>query len=64
MSRATKALNRVVQSAVKTGHMVIIVGRGSQIDPWKGRRDVLHVRIVALLDKRIPLCDGARGNFL
>jgi CMP/dCMP kinase len=46
-----EALNRVVQSAVKTGHMVI-VGRGSQMI-LGDRRDVLHVRIVSSLEKRI-----------
>lgn len=45
------ALSRVVQAALKTGH-VVVVGRGSQI-LLKDRRDVLHVRIVADLEKRI-----------
>src|SRR5258708_15709816 len=48
----TKALRRVVLSAVTAGH-VIIVGRGSQVF-LDQRRDVLHVRIVAPLDRRIP----------
>ncbi len=46
-----EALEHVVQAAVKTGHMVII-GRGSQV-LLGDRRDVLHVRIVSSLEKRI-----------
>ncbi len=46
-----RALNNVVNAAVKQGH-VVIVGRGSQVVLAK-RRDVLHVRIVAPLDMRV-----------
>jgi CMP/dCMP kinase len=46
-----EALEHVVQAAVKTGHMVI-VGRGSQV-LLAGRRDVLHVRIISSLEKRV-----------
>ena len=42
---------RVIDAAVKTGH-VVIVGRGAQV-LLADRRDVLHVRIVAPLDVRI-----------
>jgi cytidylate kinase len=41
-----------VQGAAETGH-VVIVGRGSQV-VLANRRDVLHVRIVAPLELRIP----------
>ncbi|MBV9229217.1 MAG: cytidylate kinase-like family protein [Chloroflexi bacterium] len=46
-----EALSRVVEAAVAAGH-VVIVGRGSQVLLAK-RRDVLHVRVVASLNKRI-----------
>jgi CMP/dCMP kinase len=45
------ALQRVVEAAVETGRTVI-VGRGSQV-LLAGRRDVLHVRVIAPLDRRI-----------
>jgi cytidylate kinase len=45
-------LRQVVEAAAETGHAVI-VGRGSQII-LADRRDVLHVRIVAPLQRRIP----------
>jgi cytidylate kinase len=47
-----EALVHVVQGAAETGH-VVIVGRGSQV-VLANRRDVLHVRIVAPLELRIP----------
>ncbi len=46
-----EARRRVIEAAVKTGH-VVIVGRGAQA-LLANRRDVLHVRIVAPLDARI-----------
>jgi len=45
------AVSNVVQAAAKGRHAVI-VGRGSQV-LLGGQRDVLHVRIVAPLEKRI-----------
>jgi len=45
------ALHRVVAAAVSEGQ-VVIVGRGSQV-LLRGRREVLHARIVAPLDQRI-----------
>lgn len=45
------AVTHVVQAAAEAGH-VVIVGRGSQVI-LADRRDVLHVRIVAPLEKRI-----------
>jgi CMP/dCMP kinase len=46
-----EALNRVVQGALATGH-VVIVGRGGQV-LLHDHRDVLHTRIVAPLEQRI-----------
>ena len=46
-----EARRRVIDAAVKTGH-VVIVGRGAQV-LLADRRDVLHVRIVAPLDLRV-----------
>jgi CMP/dCMP kinase len=46
-----EALNRVVQGALATGH-VVIVGRGGQV-LLHDHRDVLHVRVVAPLEQRI-----------
>jgi cytidylate kinase len=46
-----EALSRVVNAAVATRHAVI-VGRGAQV-LLKDWRDVLHVRIIAPLEKRI-----------
>ena len=46
-----KARHRVIEGAVATGH-VVIVGRAAQV-LLADRRDVLHVRVVAPLDKRI-----------
>jgi cytidylate kinase len=45
------ALSKVVLAAAEGGH-VVIVGRGSQL-VLAGRRDVLHVRVVAPLEQRI-----------
>jgi CMP/dCMP kinase len=45
------ALHRVVKGAVATGH-VVIVGRAAQVI-LAGRRDTLHVRVVAPLERRI-----------
>jgi cytidylate kinase len=47
-----EALNHVVEGAVASGH-VVIVGRGGQVLLGQ-QRDVLHVRIVAPLEQRIP----------
>lgn len=46
------ALEKVVSSAATAGN-VVIVGRGSQVI-LEQRRDVLHVRVVASLEQRIP----------
>lgn len=46
-----EALNKVVSAAVEAGN-VVIVGRASQMRLAQ-RRDVLHVRIVASLERRI-----------
>jgi cytidylate kinase len=46
-----EARRKVVEAAVASGHAVII-GRGSQV-LLAGRRDVLHVRIIAPLEQRI-----------
>ncbi len=46
------ALRNVVLAAVNTGH-VVIVGRGAQV-VLAGYKDVLHARIVAPLERRIP----------
>src|SRR6266487_3881691 len=46
-----EALRKVVKSAVDTGQ-VVIVGRGSQV-LLAHRRDVLHARVIAPLDRRI-----------
>jgi cytidylate kinase len=46
-----EALRQVVTAAATTGH-VVIVGRGSQV-LLADRRDILHVRIVAPLERRI-----------
>lgn len=46
-----EALQQFVQAATNTGH-VVIVGRGGQVI-LSGRRDVLHVRVVATLEQRI-----------
>jgi cytidylate kinase len=45
------ARRKVVETAVARGQ-VVIIGRGSQV-LLSGRRDVLHVRIIAPLDQRI-----------
>lgn len=47
-----EALSKVVTTSAESGN-VVIVGRGSQM-VLAGRRDVLHVRIVAPLEQRIP----------
>ena len=47
-----EALKHVVEGAVATGH-VVIVGRGAQVLLGQ-HRDVLHVRIVAPIEQRIP----------
>jgi cytidylate kinase len=46
-----KTISQIVNAAVAQGH-VIIVGRGSQM-LLAQQRDVLHVRIIAPLEKRI-----------
>jgi cytidylate kinase len=46
-----EALNQVIEAAVTLGH-VVIVGRGAQVVLAR-RRDILHARIVAPLEKRI-----------
>ncbi len=45
------ALQRVVQAAAREGH-VVIVGRGGQM-ALGDQRAVLHIRIIAPLDKRV-----------
>src|SRR5438067_959739 len=47
-----KALEKVVTSAATAGH-VVIVGRAAQVILAK-QRDVLHVRVVASIEQRIP----------
>ena len=54
-----EARRRVIDAAVKTGH-VVIVGRGSQVQLAQ-RRDVLHVRIVASLERRIQYVMSREG---
>ncbi|HEX2913560.1 MAG TPA: cytidylate kinase-like family protein [Chloroflexia bacterium] len=46
-----EARRKVVEAAVASGH-AIIIGRGAQV-LLAGRRDVLHVRIIAPLEQRI-----------
>jgi cytidylate kinase len=53
------ALHKVVMAAVKTGN-VVIVGRASQVQLAQ-RRDVLHVRIVAPLERRIQYVMSREG---
>lgn len=53
------ALNKVIKAAVATGK-VVIVGRGSQVQLAQ-RRDVLHVRIVASLERRIQYVMSREG---
>ncbi len=54
-----EALDRVVQGAVATGH-VVIVGRGAQV-LLGDRRDVLHARVVAPLEQRITYVMSREG---
>ncbi len=53
------ALHMVVESAVREGNAVI-VGRGAQV-LLGNRRDVLHTRLVAPLDKRIAYVAAREG---
>ena len=46
-----RVVNRIVRAAAARGH-VVIVGRASQVILAK-LRDVLHVRIIALVEKRL-----------
>ena len=50
LARYRRALGEVIEAVVEQGQ-VVIVGRGSQ-KLLEGRRDVLHVRIVAPLERR------------
>ncbi len=54
-----QTLTTSVQAAVEQGH-VVIIGRGSQV-LLAGRRDVLHVRIVAPLEQRITYVARREG---
>lgn len=54
-----EALTKVVDAASATRH-VVIVGRGAQVI-LADRRDVLHVRIVAPLEKRIEYVEKREG---
>jgi len=54
-----EALRHVVQAAASAGHAVI-VGRGGQAI-LADRRDVLHVRVVAPLDRRIAYVARREG---
>jgi cytidylate kinase len=54
-----QALSMTVQAAADQGH-VVIVGRGGQM-LLAGRRDVLHVRVVAPLDRRIAYVARREG---
>jgi cytidylate kinase len=51
LRRHFEALCKVVGSVIEIGH-VVIVGRGAQV-LLKDRRDVLHVRIVAPIERRV-----------
>ena len=53
------ALHKVVMAAVEAGN-VVIVGRASQIQLAQ-RRDVLHVRIVASLERRVHYVMSREG---
>jgi cytidylate kinase len=46
------AMRRILAAAIREGH-VVIVGRGSQV-ALRERRDVLHARIVASTEQRVP----------
>jgi cytidylate kinase len=54
-----EALRHIVESAADTGRAVI-VGRGAQAF-LRGRRDVLHVRVVAPLEQRITYVARREG---
>jgi CMP/dCMP kinase len=54
-----EALRRVVTAAADTGH-VVIVGRAGQV-LLKDRRDVLHVRVVAPLERRVTYVARREG---
>jgi len=54
-----RALGKVVNAAVKRGH-VVIVGRASQVLLAR-RRDVLHARVVAPLDMRVAYVMSREG---
>jgi cytidylate kinase len=54
-----EAVTRVIQEAVSTRH-VVIVGRGAQA-LLQARRDVLHVRVVAPLEKRVAYVTQREG---
>lgn len=47
-----EAVRRIIATAIREGN-VVIVGRGAQV-ALADRRDVLHARIVASLEQRIP----------
>ncbi len=47
-----EALEHVIARAAQEGH-VVIVGRGSQV-LLRDQRDVLHTRIIASIERRIP----------
>jgi cytidylate kinase len=47
-----EALRRVIAAAMREGH-VVIVGRGAQV-ALNNRHDVLHARIVASIEQRVP----------
>jgi CMP/dCMP kinase len=53
------ALHRVVTVSAMSGH-VVIMGRGAQVI-LRGQRDILHVRVVAPLDKRIAYVARREG---
>jgi CMP/dCMP kinase len=54
-----RALSTTVEAAANQGH-VVIIGRGSQM-LLASRRDVLHVRVVAPLDRRIAYVARREG---
>lgn len=54
-----EALNRVIKAVVDEGH-VVIVGRGAQV-VLANRRDILHVRIIAPLERRIAYVMNREG---
>ena len=53
------AMERIFKAGVETGH-VVVVGRGGQVI-LRGRRDTLHVRVVAPLEERVAYVARREG---